>query len=141
MEEKKVLESGGGDCPKPHFALHLGHFWAPPGYPSAQTRLQLQGGEQSRGGSFLIFFCRLGNERHVSAVHQVGGTLEGRERCWVWGGGGHRSSPGPADPCPTFSQSPPHPWSGAGNEGPFHGGCSRGSERERFLPKVTHRGS
>lgn len=85
MEEKEmVLKSGGGDCPEPHFALHLGHFWTPPGYPCAQTRLQLQGGEQSRVGSVLIFFCRLGNERHVSAVHQVGGTLEGRERHWGW---------------------------------------------------------
>ena len=106
-----------GDSPKPHFALHLGHFWTPPGYPSAQTRLRLQGEEQSQGGSFLTFFCRLGNERHVSAVHQVGRTLEGRERRWGWGamsgGRGHRSNPSPADPCPTFTEFPPHPWSRA----------------------------
>lgn len=145
MEEKEmVLKSGGGDCPKPHFVLHLGHFWTPPGYPCAQTRLQLQGGEHSRAGSFLIFFCHLGNERHVSAVHQVGGTLEGRERRWGWvamSGEGEGTGQAQVLRTPAPPSLNPHPWSGAGNEGPFHGGCSRGSERERVFPKVTHRGS
>lgn len=91
---------GRGDGPKPHCAPSP--MWTPsrpcphPNESSASRR----GAEPEQ--KFFIFFSGVGSKQHVSAMHQVCGTLEGRKRRdgmsgkqGRGGGGGYRSNPGP----------------------------------------------